>query len=70
MVGILFLVGHGLESPDVITHMLDIEKCPRKPQYGMASGQVAMENSNRIEVTRTEFLFSFTLYYRASTGLV
>lgn len=39
MVSILFLIGHGLEKSDIIDHMLDIEKCPSKPQYGMASGQ-------------------------------
>lgn len=39
MVSILFLIGHGLEQSDIIDHMLDIEKCPSKPQYGMASGQ-------------------------------
>jgi tRNA pseudouridine38/39 synthase len=37
MVAILFLIGHGLEKPEIIDHMLDIEKCPCKPQYGMAS---------------------------------
>ncbi|XP_065889712.1 tRNA pseudouridine(38/39) synthase-like [Dysidea avara] len=37
MVAILFLVGNRLESPEVMDHMLDIYKCPRKPQYGMAS---------------------------------
>ena len=39
MVAILFLIGHGLEKPEIIDHMLDIEKCPSKPQYGMASGK-------------------------------
>lgn len=39
MVSILFLIGHGLEQSDIIDHMLNIEKCPSKPQYGMASGQ-------------------------------
>jgi len=39
MAAILFLVGSQLEKPEVIDHMLNIEKCPRKPQYGMASGQ-------------------------------
>ena len=38
MAAIIFLVGNGLETPDIVDHMLDIEKCPRKPQYGMASG--------------------------------
>ena len=38
MVAILFLVGNQLEKPELIDHMLDIEACPRKPQYGMASG--------------------------------
>lgn len=37
MVAILFLAGLGLENPEIIDHMLDVEKCPRKPQYGMAS---------------------------------
>jgi tRNA pseudouridine38/39 synthase len=37
IVTILFLIGNGLERSEVIDHMLDIEKCPRKPQYGMAS---------------------------------
>ena len=40
MVTILFLIGNGLERSEVIDHMLDIEKCPRKPQYGMASGEL------------------------------
>ena len=39
MVAILFLIGHNLERSEVIDHMLDIEKCPCKPQYGMASGE-------------------------------
>ena len=39
MAAILFLVGSRLEKPEVIDHMLNVEKCPRKPQYGMASGQ-------------------------------
>ena len=38
MVAILFLIGHSLESSEVIDHMLDVGKCPSKPQYGMASG--------------------------------
>ena len=42
MVAILFLVGMELEQPQVITHMLDVEKTPGKPQYGMASGQYGM----------------------------
>lgn len=37
MVAILFLVGNGLEETSVIGHMLDLEHCPRKPQYGMAA---------------------------------
>lgn len=37
MAAILFLIGSRLEKPDVITHMLDIDRCPRKPQYGMAA---------------------------------
>ena len=37
MMGVLFLIGNGLEQPSIIPHMLDLEKCPRKPQYGMAA---------------------------------
>lgn len=37
MMGLLFLVGNGLEQPSVISHMLDLQRCPNKPQYGMAT---------------------------------
>lgn len=37
IVAVLFLIGKGLESPDVIDILLDTEKTPRKPQYVMAS---------------------------------
>ncbi|XP_068023383.1 tRNA pseudouridine(38/39) synthase isoform X2 [Melanerpes formicivorus] len=36
MMAILFLVGQGAESPEVIDELLDVEKNPRKPQYSMA----------------------------------
>lgn len=36
MVSVLFLVGQGKESPEVIKELLDVEKHPRKPQYSMA----------------------------------
>ncbi|KAB8078914.1 pseudouridine synthase [Aspergillus leporis] len=37
MVGILFLVGQGLELPTIVPELLDITKNPRKPTYEMAS---------------------------------
>ncbi|KAL4921959.1 pseudouridine synthase [Aspergillus aurantiobrunneus] len=37
MVGILFLVGQGLESPSAVPDLLDVSKNPRKPMYEMAS---------------------------------
>eukprot|EP00128_Syssomonas_multiformis_P014663 Colp12_sorted_trinity150504_noHs@22576 len=37
MVAVLFLVGSRLELPDVVPQLLDVERCPRKPQYTMAS---------------------------------
>ena len=37
MVAVLMLVGVRLEKPDVLDHMLDIDACPKKPQYNMAS---------------------------------
>ncbi|XP_009769567.1 uncharacterized protein [Nicotiana sylvestris] len=36
MVAVLFLIGQGLESPNVIDALLDIERTPRKPQFLMA----------------------------------
>jgi tRNA pseudouridine38/39 synthase len=37
IVAILFLIGQGLESPSLITHLLDIEANPKRPKYEMAS---------------------------------
>ncbi|KAI9934313.1 hypothetical protein MW887_005387 [Aspergillus wentii] len=37
IVGVLFLVGQGLESPTIVRDLLDISKNPRKPTYEMAS---------------------------------
>jgi tRNA pseudouridine38/39 synthase len=34
--GVLFLVGHGLETPDVVRALLNISKCPGKPSYPLA----------------------------------
>ncbi|KAJ4850522.1 hypothetical protein Tsubulata_029818 [Turnera subulata] len=36
MVAVLFMIGQGFESPDVIDALLDIDRTPRKPQYLMA----------------------------------
>jgi len=36
MVAILFLIGQGLESPDLVDEMLDVGHNPLKPQYEMA----------------------------------
>eukprot|EP00735_Rhodelphis_limneticus_P007190 TRINITY_DN19695_c0_g1::TRINITY_DN19695_c0_g1_i1::g.3356::m.3356 TRINITY_DN19695_c0_g1::TRINITY_DN19695_c0_g1_i1::g.3356 ORF type:complete len:275 (-),score=39.06,sp/Q9JI38/PUS3_MOUSE/39.42/5e-24,PseudoU_synth_1/PF01416.15/9e-14 TRINITY_DN19695_c0_g1_i1:352-1176(-) len=36
MMAVLFLVGHGLESPQIVSDLLDLSKYPRKPQYNMA----------------------------------
>lgn len=36
MVAILFLIGQGLETPDLVLKLLDIQKCPQKPMYEMA----------------------------------
>lgn len=37
MVAVLLLVGLHLEEPNAIDFLLDIEICPKKPQYNMAS---------------------------------
>uniref|UniRef100_A0A8C9BWZ8 tRNA pseudouridine synthase n=1 Tax=Phocoena sinus TaxID=42100 RepID=A0A8C9BWZ8_PHOSS len=36
MMAILFLIGQGMEKPEVIDELLNIEKNPQKPQYSMA----------------------------------
>ncbi|MCJ1261169.1 hypothetical protein MMC22_001033 [Lobaria immixta] len=36
MIAILFLVGQGLESPDLVSELLDVQKNPQKPMYEMA----------------------------------
>lgn len=37
MVAILFLIGKGVESSSIIPALLDVERCPRKPTYELAS---------------------------------
>lgn len=37
MVAVLFLVGQGLESPSIVSELLDVQKNPRRPTYEMAS---------------------------------
>nr|SVE85564.1 EOG090X083V [Daphnia pulicaria] len=37
IVAILFLIGQGKEETTIIQELLDVERNPRKPQYGMAS---------------------------------
>ncbi|KAK4991581.1 pseudouridine synthase deg1 [Elasticomyces elasticus] len=37
IVAILFLVGQGLESPSIVSDLLDVSKNPTKPKYEMAS---------------------------------
>ena len=36
MIAILFLIGQGLESPDLVSELLDVQKNPQKPMYEMA----------------------------------
>ncbi|KAF9578998.1 tRNA pseudouridine synthase 3, partial [Lunasporangiospora selenospora] len=37
MMSVLFTIGHGLEEPEVIDALMDVENCPAKPTYDMAS---------------------------------
>jgi tRNA pseudouridine38/39 synthase len=37
MVAVLFLVGQGLEKPEIVDQLLDIENVPNRPSYEMAS---------------------------------
>lgn len=36
MIAILFLVGQGLEKPEIVDELLDVKKNPRRPMYEMA----------------------------------
>ncbi|CAG7718366.1 unnamed protein product [Allacma fusca] len=36
IVAVLILVGKGLEEPEIVRDLLDLEKMPKKPQYSMA----------------------------------
>lgn len=36
IMGVLLLVGQGKENPAVIRDLLNVESCPRKPQYSLA----------------------------------
>ncbi|KFM71666.1 tRNA pseudouridine(38/39) synthase, partial [Stegodyphus mimosarum] len=37
IISVLFLIGQGKEDCQIVDQLLDIESCPRKPQYNMAS---------------------------------
>jgi len=37
MMSVLFAVGQGLEEPEIVDMLMDIKKCPAKPNYDMAS---------------------------------
>ena len=37
IVSILFMIGQGLESPDIVDHLLDAKTNPGKPSYAMAN---------------------------------
>ncbi|KAF9977402.1 tRNA pseudouridine synthase 3 [Actinomortierella ambigua] len=37
IMSVLFAIGQGLEEPEVIDTMFDLEKCPAKPSYDMAA---------------------------------
>lgn len=37
IVAILFLIGQRLEAPELITQLLDMDSCPTRPKYEMAS---------------------------------
>ena len=36
MIAVLFLIGQGLESPDLVSQLLDVKEHPEKPMYEMA----------------------------------
>ena len=41
MAAVLLMVGRGEEQPDIVQTLLDTQRCPRKPQFAMASGAEA-----------------------------
>ncbi|XP_022133593.1 tRNA pseudouridine(38/39) synthase [Momordica charantia] len=52
MVAVVFMVGQGLEDPDVIDILLDPSRIPRKPQYVMASENPLVLHSCEFEVVK------------------
>ncbi len=36
MMAVLFMVGRGVESPDVVLRLMDVAACPAKPLYDLA----------------------------------
>jgi hypothetical protein len=34
---VLLMIGRGQEEPAIVDHLLDIEQCPNRPLYGIAS---------------------------------
>ena len=42
MAAVLLMVGRGEEQPEIVQTLLDLERCPRKPQYPMASGSPSL----------------------------
>ena len=37
MAAVLLMVGQGLEDPEIVARLLDLEVWPQKPQYAMAA---------------------------------
>ncbi len=46
MAAVLLMVGRGEEQPEVVQTLLDTQRCPRKPQFNMASGGLASASEN------------------------
>ncbi|KAG5544706.1 hypothetical protein RHGRI_017227 [Rhododendron griersonianum] len=60
MVAVLFLIGQGLESPNVVDALLDVDRTPRKPQYRIAPEIPLVLQSCKFEGLR--FMCSLALY--------
>lgn len=56
MASVLFMIGLGRESPNVVVEMLDVDATPRKPQYAMAPDESLLlwrsgYDPNRLDVS-------------------
>lgn len=62
MAAVLLLVGLGHEKPEIIDELLNIDKCPRRPQYGLASDATELNIVKLYQIWSAKSIQSQMLY--------